>query len=154
MTKPVPRAVVEGFYQALASRDMQTLAGYLDEDVTWTMSGPVDVLPFCGRRSGKTNVLTVLGRDIPSLLGDRRLVPQTVLVDGDRAAVLGKLRASRRDDGHPISCRIAQFIRFRDEKVVDYISIIDSFDAAEQVLGHRLAVSGEPRKRNDKMVAV
>ncbi|MGH6988736.1 MAG: nuclear transport factor 2 family protein [Stellaceae bacterium] len=144
MAEPVSRAVVEGFYKALASRDMQALASYLDEDVTWTMSGPIDVLPFCGRRSGKTNVLTVLDRDIPSLLGNRRLVPRTMLVDGDRAAVVGQLLGSRRVDGHPISCRIAQFIRFRDEKVVDYISIIDSFDAVEQVLGHPLERKAAP----------
>jgi hypothetical protein len=28
--------------------------------------------------------------------------------------------------------------QFRDEKVVDYVSIIDSFDAVEQLLGYNL----------------
>ena len=37
-----------------------------------------------------------------------------------------------------ISYRIAHFIQFRNEKVVDYISIIDSFDAVEQMLGYSL----------------
>ena len=53
MTEPVPRAVVEAFYQALAACDMDTLAGYLDDDVVWTISGPIDVLPFCGQRRAR-----------------------------------------------------------------------------------------------------
>ncbi|MGE5166538.1 MAG: hypothetical protein ACM3IH_21270 [Sphingobacteriales bacterium] len=40
-TGPVPRAVVEAFYHALANRDMGTLATFLDEQVVWTISGPV-----------------------------------------------------------------------------------------------------------------
>ena len=134
----VPRAVVEAFYRALANRDMDTLAAYLDDQVVWTISGPVDILPFCGQRIGKDVVMKLLVRDIPAFLSDRRFVPNMTLVDGDRAAVLGRLNASKRDDGHAISYRIAHFIKFRDEKVVEYVSIIDSFDAVEQMLGYNL----------------
>jgi hypothetical protein len=52
--------------------------------------------------------------------------------------VLGRLVGTKRDGGHAISYRIAQFIQFRDEKVIDYVSIIDSFDAVEQMLGYSL----------------
>jgi len=134
----VPRAVVEAFYHALAVRDMDTLATFLDDQVKWTISGPVDILPFCGQRTGKDVVMNLLVRDIPTLLEGRRFVPQTMLVDGDRAAVLGKLTATKRAGGHAISYRIAHFIQFRDEKVIDYVSIIDSFDAVEQMLGYSL----------------
>ena len=36
---PVARATVEAFYRALANRDMDTLATFLDEQVKWTISG-------------------------------------------------------------------------------------------------------------------
>ena len=153
MSEPVPRSVVEGFYEALANCDMQALAPYLDDRVVWTISGPIDVLQFCGQRSGKNVVLDLLDRDIPLLLEKRRMVPRAMLVDGDRAAVFGKLTAARRDVGHPISYRIAQFIRFRHGKVVEYISIIDSFDAVEQVLGQHLTVRDASRSEG-KVVAV
>jgi ketosteroid isomerase-like protein len=117
---------------------METLATFLDNDVVWTISGPVDILPFCGRRVGKDVVMDLLVRDIPTLLEGRRFVPQTMLVDGDRAAVLGKLSATKRAGGRAISYRIAHFIQFRNEKVVEHVSIIDSFDAVEQMLGHSL----------------
>ena len=154
MTNPVPRAVVGAFYRALAMRDMTALAGFLDDDVVWTISGPVDVLPFCGQRSGKDIVMKLLDRDIPTLLSGRRFVPTTMLVDGDRAAVYGKLTAILRDGGRSISYRIAQFIQFRDEKVVEYNSIIDSFDAVEQVLGHALEVHEGQSPNGGDLVAV
>jgi ketosteroid isomerase-like protein len=138
MSKQVPRAVVKAFYHALSIRDMDRLATYLDDEVVWTISGPVDILPFCGQRVGKDVVMKLLERDIPTLLSSRRFVAKTMLVDGDRAAVLGKLAATKRDGGRAISYRIAHFIQFRDEKVIDYVSIIDSFDAVEQMLGYSL----------------
>jgi ketosteroid isomerase-like protein len=137
-SRSVSREVVEKFYHALATRDMETLATYLDDDVVWTISGPVDILPFCGRRVGKDVVMDLLQRDIPTLLEGRRFIPQTMLVDGDSAAVLGKLSATKRAEGRAISYRIAHFIRFRNEKVIDYVAIIDSFDAVEQMLGYSL----------------
>jgi ketosteroid isomerase-like protein len=135
---PVSRTIVETFYRALANRDMGTLAAFLDEQVVWTISGPVDILPFCGQRVGKDGVMKLLVQDSPAFLSDRRFVPSMTLVDGDGAAVLGRLTGSKREDGHAISYRIAHFIKFREDKVVEYMSIIDSFDAVEQMLGYNL----------------
>ncbi|HZP71001.1 MAG TPA: nuclear transport factor 2 family protein [Pseudolabrys sp.] len=129
---------MEAFYHALSTRDLDTLAGYLDDQVVWTISGPVDLLPFCGRRVGKEDVMKLLMRDSPAFLSDRRFVPITMLVDGNHAAVLGRLTATKRGDGHAISYRIAHFIKFNDRKVIEYVSIIDSFDAVEQMLGHNI----------------
>jgi ketosteroid isomerase-like protein len=154
MAKPVARSVVEGMYKALASADFAALEAYLADNVTWTISGPVDILPFCGQRSGKAVVLKLLARDIPAFLDKRRLVPDVMLVEGDRAAVFGKLTARRRDLGHAISYRIAQFVRFEHGKAVDYVSIIDSFDAVEQVLGQQLTVPGGARATGGERLAV
>jgi ketosteroid isomerase-like protein len=155
MTDAVPREVVEAFYRALSDRDMVTLGDYLDDDVHWTIGGPVDILPFCGQRVGKTVVMKLLMRDIPALLTGRRFVPNVMLVDGDRAAVLGRLTAIKRAGGRAISYRIAQFIRFRGNKVVEYSSILDSFDAVEQMLGHTLgAHDGRSPSAEGDLIAV
>lgn len=52
--------MVEAFYRALADRDGGTLATYLNDDVVWTISGPVDILPFCGQRVGKDGMMKLL----------------------------------------------------------------------------------------------
>jgi ketosteroid isomerase-like protein len=153
-SSPVARAVVDGFYRALADRDMDTLATYLDGDVVWTISGPVDILPFCGQRVGKDAVMKLLMQDSPTFLADRRFVPDTMLVDGNNAAVLAKLTATKREDGHAISYRIAHFIKFHEEKVVEYVSIIDSFDAVEQMLGYNLDAHDDGYRVEGDVVAV
>ena len=89
-----------------------------------------DILPFCGQRIGKGLVMKLLGHDSPTFLSRRHA--KTMPVDGDRAAVLGRLTATKRASGQAISYRIAPFIQFRDEKVVD------SFDAVQQLLGYNL----------------
>ena len=154
MNKPVSRTAVEGFYKALANFEMSALADYLADDVVWTINGPIDILPFCGRRVGRDVVVKLLNRDIPGLLEKRRMAAHSMLVEGDRAAVFGKLTARRVDIGHPVSYRIAQFIRFENENVVEYTSIIDSFDAVEQVLGRQFTVPGRARATGDTVLAV
>jgi ketosteroid isomerase-like protein len=153
-TEPVSRAVVEGFYKAFAERDMDALASFLADDVVWTISGPVDLLPFCGQRTGKAAVMKLLERDIPEFLAKRRFVPSAMLMDGDRAAVLGRLVATKRHGGHAISYRTAHFMRFHDEKVIEYVSIIDSFDAVEQMIGRPLDVHDGRDTKIGNLVAV
>jgi ketosteroid isomerase-like protein len=138
--QPVSRNVVEAFYDAYSTRDLAKVAQYLDDNVEWTISGPVDILPFCGTRHGKAAVLSWLKQQVPDTFRAFQFVPTSMLVDGDRVARLNRVRAIRRKDNRVISYRLAQFIRFNGDKVVEYISIIDSFDAVEQVLGHALDV--------------
>jgi ketosteroid isomerase-like protein len=76
--------------------------------------------------------MKLLGRDSPTLWSSRRFLAKTLLVHGDRASVLGRLTATERASGQAISYRVAQFIQFRDKKVVDFVSIIDCFDAVGQ----------------------
>jgi ketosteroid isomerase-like protein len=138
MKQPVPRSVVDAFYKAYAARDARKIAEFLDDDVEWTISGPVDVLPFCGTRHGKAAVLDLIERLVPEVFRVFSFVPDAVLVDGDQVATLNRLSARRNGDGRVISYRLSHFMRFRNGKVVENISLIDSFDAVEQVLGHSI----------------
>ena len=45
-------------------------------------------------------------------------------------------------------------MRFRDGKVVENVSLIDSFDAAEQVLGHPLAAAKAGNADDGDLVAI
>jgi ketosteroid isomerase-like protein len=152
MTKPVPRSVVEAFYKAYASRDAAKVGQFLADDVEWTISGPVDLLPFCGTHHGKAAVLDLIDWRVPEVFRIFSFVPDAILVDGDRVATLNRLSA-RGSDGRTISYRLAHFMRFQDGKVVENLSLIDSFDAVEQVLGHPLAINGHPEHESD-LIAV
>lgn len=151
MTEPVSRATVEAFYEAYGARDHQRTAAFLADDVVWTISGPVDVLSFCGTRRGKAAVLDTMARAVPQVLDIIKFEISTMLVDGDRVATLNRLTAKHTGDGRMISYRLAHFLRFRDGKIVENLSLLDSFDAAEQVLGHPLTA---PEPVEGDLVAV
>jgi ketosteroid isomerase-like protein len=150
----VNHKLLEAFYQAYASRDVHRLAPLLDDDATWTINGPVELLQFCGSRRGKQAVLDMVGRLVPEIFRITGFVPESVLLDGDRAATLSRLSGRRVEDGRVISYRVAQFLRFRNGKVIDYRSVIDSFDAAEQVLGRRFECHEHQTATDDTRVAV
>jgi ketosteroid isomerase-like protein len=145
----IPRSTVQAFYQAYVARDSVRIEPFLDDDVQWMISGPVDVLCFCGQRRGKKAVLEIFDRLVPSAFDVTGFDPQSLLIDGDRVAMLSTLSGVTADERRKISYRVAHFLRFREGKVVDFCSIIDSFDAAEQILGHAIDTSHK-RKMDDR----
>ena len=153
MTYSVSRAVVDRFYDTYASQGVGKLAPLLDDDIEWIISGPVDVLGWCGTHRGMAAVIDVVDRIIPSLFRVVTFVRSSTLIDGDRSATLNRLTVRRQSDGRVISYRLAHFMRFRNDKVVSILSLLDSFDAVEQMLGHTLAVHAQVAETGD-LVAV
>jgi ketosteroid isomerase-like protein len=154
MSYSVARNVVDAFYTAYAARDVAKIAPFFHEDIEWTISGPVDLLPFCGTHRGKANVLDMIGRQIPMVLRTYSFVPQAILVDGDRVAMLNRQSARRTEDGRAISYRVANLLRFWDDLVIENLTLIDTFDAVEQVLGQQIEVPRHPRGGAGRLVAV
>ena len=149
----VNRQMLDAFNRAYAGRDLAALSRMIDDNATWSISGPVDLLEFCGTRHGKAAVLDMVGRLLPEFFAVTGLVQDSVVIDGDRAAILSRM-SGRRNDGRAISYRVAQFIRFVSGKITDYCSVIDSFDAAEQVLGHRIELDGIRRADAGGLIAI
>jgi ketosteroid isomerase-like protein len=151
---PDLRAHVEAMFRSYAARDFRTFAGFLDDNVEWTISGPVDILPFCGTRRGKCEVIKLIVKQIPVVLRIFNFAPEALLVDGDNVAALNRVRARHSSDGRLISYRIANFMRFRDRLCISNLSLLDSFDAAEQVLGHSLATGEATCAREGDLIAI
>jgi ketosteroid isomerase-like protein len=141
----VPRLVVDNLFQAYAARDHAALSEALADDVEWTISGPVNILPFCGTERGKARVLDLLTNRVPAVLTLLNFARAATLVDGDQVAALNRVTARHTSDGRLISYRAASFLRFRNRKLVWNLVLMDSFDAAEQVLGQSLDPYATPR---------
>jgi ketosteroid isomerase-like protein len=154
MTHSVSHETIDAFCEAYFYHDAGKVAEFLHDDVSWTISGPVDVLPYCGLHQGKAAVLDLVGRLVPSMFRVFSVVRGSTLVDGDRVATLNRLSGRRCDDGRVISYRLAHFMRFRDGKVIENISLMDSFDAVEQLIGHPLAVHAGRAVDTGNLVAV
>ena len=132
------RRLAEGFYDALASRDAGRIASYLSDDVDWMSMGPVEMLSFCGPRRGKAAVMEVFKRLLPAVVDVTSYVTDILVVDGDRAAGLNRLTGRLHATGRVITCRLANFMRFRNGKICEYRSLLDSFAAIEEFIGQRL----------------
>src|SRR5471032_2671830 len=154
MSYVVPRSVVDAFYKAYAARDAKKIAEFLDDDVEWTISGPADLLPFCGKYYGKAAVLELMEHKVPETFRVVGLVTDSMVIDGDQVATLNRLSATGSGNGRVIAYRLAHFMRFRDGKVVENLSLLDSFDAVEQVLGHPLAVHDGQLASRDNVIAI
>ena len=71
----------------------------------------------------------------------------SMLIDRDRVASLSRLTGVQRSTGRTISYNQAQFVQFRDGKIVEYRGIIDSYSAAEQMIGHPICAVATARAR-------
>src|SRR5262245_25483822 len=149
------REYVESFRRARLSRDPRRIEPFLDDDVDWLLTGPVELLSFCGQRHGKAAVLDCITRLQPAVLNVLKVELAALLIDGDRAATFSRLLGIQPGTGRTISYHQAQFLRFRDGKIVEYRGIIDSFDAAEQMIGRPLDLNAEPKfKGSGDLIAV
>lgn len=137
------RTQVEEFYLALCAQDYDRIEAMLDDDVKWSFGGPVDALPFCGTYHGKAEVRYVLEFKIAETLGQRKILADFFLIDGGRGALLGRL-VGKLPNGQTISYRIAQFFQMRNGKVIEHCTLLDSFDAVEQVIGRRISIVPDP----------
>lgn len=134
------RARLTAYAAAVCTQNYDRVAPFVANDIVWTIRGPVDMLPFCGVYRGKAEVQKLLSHDIEQSCLSREIAADTVVIEGDSGAVLGNLVAQSAS-GDAIHYRIAFFFVMRDGLVVDHCSLIDSFDAVEQVTGKRLHVA-------------
>ncbi len=134
------RAIVHEIYDAYARRDFECVAARIDDNIQWVIYGPRQIFPFTGPRDGKREVLEALAM-IAVEYAIESYIPKIVLVDGDRAAVLSEVVFRRRASGRALNFRIANFLRLRGGRVVEFEEFVDTFDVAEQALGRWIDVS-------------
>lgn len=140
----ITRTLVEAFYEAYAACDPVQIAGHLAHDIEWQMDGPVALFPFCGHWRGKAAVLDLLTRLKPAVLPTKRMDPEDVVIDGNHAAVFVKTTAVHKQTGRVVVFHCAHYFTFRDGQVAAMYWVADTFDAAEQVMGHRIDAYHEP----------
>ena len=137
---PVSNQHVRDFYDAKMSRDPEIIGPFLHDNVDWSIAGPVDLIPFCGQWRGKPAAIDVMCRVAPSCITVNKVIIDDLLIDGDNAAVFNRITSTQIRTGRTITYQRAEFFGFSDGKILTYRSIMDSFDIAEQVLGHAIDI--------------
>jgi ketosteroid isomerase-like protein len=139
MSEPTTRDLVTDLYAAYARGDAERIAELIDDDIDWIIHGPMQIFPFAGHRRGKMAVLEALGALAKDYMLER-YEPRSMLVDGDRAAVRSDVAFKQRATGRTLRFHIANFLRFRDGRVVEFREFANTFDVVEQALGRMLPV--------------
>jgi ketosteroid isomerase-like protein len=109
----------------------------IDEDVDWSIHGPIDMFPFLGARRGKEAAMAVI-RQIAENFSVRRFDRETVMLGVDSAASMLRYSLTSLESNKPISLRLAHFAQFRHGRLRSMRALLDSFDLVEQALGQSI----------------
>jgi ketosteroid isomerase-like protein len=132
---------VAAFYRAYLTRDERLLADILHDNVEWLLTGPADQFDIYGRRRGKQDAIELITRVMPSFFRILDFEIERLLVNGERVAAYGQIRARQRETGRALCFRGAHFLRFKDRKLIAFRSMSDTFDLVEQLLGHPIDIN-------------
>lgn len=135
------RDCIAAFYAAYRSRDLELLNAILDDRIEWFLAGPAEFFDFYGARHGKEAVIEMIARVMPCYFHVTDFEFDQTLIDGERVATRGRIRARQRDTGRSIRYGFAHFLRFEGGKLVSLRGVGDTFDVAEQVVGHPIDVN-------------
>jgi ketosteroid isomerase-like protein len=122
-------------HRAINERQPADLESLLDEDVDWTIYGPIDLFPFFGARRGKAAVIEVI-RQIADNVRVHRFERESIMLGQDSASSMMRYTLTTEDSSKPISLRIAHFAQFRDGKLSRLRVLVDTFDLVEQAVGY------------------
>ena len=122
-------------HRAINERQSADLESLLDEDVDWTIYGPIDLFPFFGARRGKAAVIEVIGQ-IADNVRVHRFERESIMLGQDSASSMMRYTLTTEDSSKPISLRIAHFAQFKDGKLSSLRVLVDTFDLVEQAVGY------------------
>ena len=71
-----------------------------------------------------------------------RYVPKVMIAEDDWAAVMSDVAFKQRATGRTLSFHVADVLRFRDGRLVEFREFANTFDVVEQALGHVLPLEG------------
>ncbi|MBX9778228.1 MAG: nuclear transport factor 2 family protein [Xanthobacteraceae bacterium] len=125
------RAYAEGRFQLL-------LDEAIDDEIEYLSSAPQQIFPYFRRGRGKAALLAAweASRAEYEFLDYR---PLLIVADGvNAAAVVVQMRIRHRTTNRVTTLVVADFLRFRLGRIVEFRQFMDTLDAAEQWLGREI----------------
>ena len=121
-------------HRALNDNQTDDLESILDDNIEWTIYGPIDMFAFFGTHRGKAAVIAVV-REIASTIRLIRFDREAVMLGEDSAASLMRYSLTAKNSNQSISVRLAHFAQFKAGRLTSMRVIVDTFDLVEQALG-------------------
>jgi ketosteroid isomerase-like protein len=124
-------------HRAVNERQLDQIEALIDEDVQWSIHGPIEMFPFLGARRGKAAVLEVI-RQISEKVRVHRFDRESIMLGVDTAASMMRYSLTVLDSNKPIRLRLAHFAQFREGRLFSLRMLVDTYELIEQALGRPL----------------
>ena len=108
-----------------------------DERVDFESNAPIEVFPYLGRLIGRAAVMKAL-QAVHGEFDQIVFVPLRIITDSQSAGVIVSIQLTQRTTKRTIRLFAAHFLRFHDDRIVEYRAFLDTFEAVQQVLGREL----------------
>jgi ketosteroid isomerase-like protein len=126
-------------YEAFSAGNFDILSEMLDEQVDFESNAPTDVFPYLGRLIGRAAVIRAL-RAVHGEFESIIFIPLRIIIDSQSAGVVVSIQAKQRTTQRAVRLFAAHFLRFNDNRIVEYRAFLDTFEAVQQVLGRELDI--------------
>ena len=131
-------------YKTFSAGRLDLLSEMFDERVDFMSNAPREVFPYLGRLLGRAAVMRGLAA-VHQEFDSVRFVPLRIIIDDDQSAgVIVSIELRQRATARIIRLFAAHFLRFQDNRIIEYRAFLDTFDAVQQVLGREIDL-GAPR---------
>lgn len=118
-------------HRAINERQFAEIEALIDEDVDWTIHGPVDLFPFFGSRRGKAAVLEVI-RQIADRVRVHRFDREQIMLGVEAASSMLRYSLTVLATNKPVRVRLAHFAQFREGRLSSLRILVDSYELVEQ----------------------
>jgi len=120
-------------HRAINERQFAEIEPLIDDDVDWTIHGPVDLFPCFGSRRGKEAVLEVI-RQIAERVRVHRFDREQIMLGVESAASMLRYSLTVLATNKPARVRLAHFAQFREGRLSSIRILLDSLELAEQTV--------------------
>jgi ketosteroid isomerase-like protein len=120
-------------HRAINERQFNEIEPLIDEDVDWTIHGPVELFPYFGSRRGKAAVLEVI-RQIADKVRVHRFDRETIILGVEQAASMLRCSLTVLDTNKPARLRVAHFAQFREGRLSSMRILVDSYELIGQAI--------------------
>jgi len=133
-------------YEAFSAGRLDLLADVFDENVDFMTNAPTEVFPYLGHRVGRAAVIKAM-QSVHNEFETLSFLPIWMVTEKDRAGVILSVHATQKGTGRIVRFFAAHFLRFRQDRILEYRAIMDSLEAVEQVLGREFDLSKHPKSK-------
>ena len=121
-------------HRAINERQFTDIEQLIDDNVDWTIHGPVELFPFFGARQGRGAVLQVL-RQLADKVRVHRFDREAIMLGAETAASMLRYSLTLLTTNKPVRVRLSHFAQFRDGKLSSMRVLVDGYELLEQTLG-------------------